>query len=56
MKTDLHVVFAVIHLTATSQKRGRGVIKTVGMQIFRGLARKLEDVHASCVDGCAGLD
>jgi hypothetical protein len=55
MATDLHVVFATIHLTAASQKRGRVVIKTVGMQMTHGLARKLEDVHASCIDGCAEL-
>jgi Lon protease-like protein len=45
----------IIYLTATSQELGRVVIKTVGVQRFRGLARELEDVHASYVDGCAGL-
>jgi hypothetical protein len=55
MIADLHVVFVIIHLTATSQKLGRVVIKTMGVQMFRGLARELEDVHTSYVDGCAGL-
>jgi hypothetical protein len=55
MTTDLHVVFVIIYLTATSQKLGRVVIKTMGVQMFRGLARELEDVHARYVDGCAGL-
>jgi hypothetical protein len=49
------VVFVISHLTATSQKLGRVVVRTAGVQMFRGLARELEDAHASYVDGCAGL-
>jgi hypothetical protein len=45
MTTDLHVVFAITNLTATSQYLGRVMIKTVSMQMSRGLARELEDVR-----------
>jgi hypothetical protein len=45
MTTDLHVVFAITNLTATSQHLGRAMIKTVSVQMSRGLVRELEDVH-----------
>jgi hypothetical protein len=51
MTTDLHVVFVIIHLTATSQKLGRVVIKTMGVQMFRGLARELVRVTSKAVRG-----
>lgn len=56
MAPDIHVVFAIVRLTATSQRFGRVEIMMLSMQMLRGLARESGAAHASYVDGCAGLE